>query len=104
MAVKYMRFYGSQVSLEDKFITIFANGRRCIGYVFCYLNFIYFLFLHFFLISWQLKALRLKELADDIKNQRLTQKSGKKSQEKSNQMDSVGSDLERSHTKELEEM
>lgn len=51
-----------------------------------------------------LKALRLKELADDIKNQRLTQKSGKKSREKSNQMDSVGSDLERSHTKELEEM
>ncbi|PNY13624.1 DNA repair protein uvh3-like, partial [Trifolium pratense] len=52
----------------------------------------------------QVKALRLKELADDIKNQRLTQKSGTKSQKKSNKTDFVGSDLGRSHTKELEQM
>ncbi|CAK8532647.1 unnamed protein product [Lathyrus sativus] len=51
-----------------------------------------------------LKALRLKELADDIKNQKLKQKSGTKSQEKSNQMDYVGNDLGKSHTKELDEI
>ncbi|CAI8612318.1 unnamed protein product [Vicia faba] len=51
-----------------------------------------------------LKAMRLKELADDIKNQKLTQKSVTKSQKKSNQMDFVGNDLGKSHTKELDEM
>ncbi|GAU13075.1 hypothetical protein TSUD_173750, partial [Trifolium subterraneum] len=51
-----------------------------------------------------LKTMRLKELADNIKNQRLTQKSGSKSQKTSNQMDFVGSGLGRSHTKEPEEM
>lgn len=44
MAVKYMCFYGLQVSLEDEFVTIFANGRRCIESVFCYLNFIFTIF------------------------------------------------------------
>jgi hypothetical protein len=57
-----------------------------------------FTFLFIFNFFWQVKALRLKELADDIKNQRLTQKSGTKSREKSNQVDFVGSDLGRSHT------
>lgn len=66
-----------------------------------YSSILSFLFFNFF---WQLKALRLKELADDIKNQKLKQTSGTKCQERSNQVDFVGSDLGRSNTIELEEM
>lgn len=51
-----------------------------------------------------LKALRLKELADDLKNQRMKKNSDTKGQKKSNQKDFVGSDLGGSHVKELDEM
>ncbi|KAL2320099.1 hypothetical protein Fmac_029068 [Flemingia macrophylla] len=50
-----------------------------------------------------LKALRLKELADDIKSQRMKQNSDK-GQKKSNQKDFVGGDLGGSHVKEPGEM
>ncbi|KAL2328644.1 hypothetical protein Fmac_022071 [Flemingia macrophylla] len=46
-----------------------------------------------------LKTLRLKELTDDIKSQRMKQNSDK-GQKKSNQKDFVGSDLGGSHVKE----
>ncbi|KAH1162102.1 hypothetical protein GLYMA_01G077200v4 [Glycine max] len=52
----------------------------------------------------RLKALRLKELADDLKNQRMKKNSDTKGQKKSNQKDFVGSDLGGSHVKELDEM
>ncbi|XP_027349553.1 DNA repair protein UVH3 [Abrus precatorius] len=51
-----------------------------------------------------LKALRLKELADDVKNQRMKLDSDTKGQKKSIEKDFVGYDLERSHLKELDEM
>ncbi|KAK7339428.1 hypothetical protein VNO77_20093 [Canavalia gladiata] len=51
-----------------------------------------------------LKALRLKELADDVKNQRLKQNSDTKGQKKSIQKDFAGNDIESSHVKELAEM
>ncbi|CAL0318694.1 unnamed protein product [Lupinus luteus] len=51
-----------------------------------------------------LKALRLKELADDIKNQRLKQKNDIKSQKKSDQMDCIDNDLGKRNMKELDEM
>ncbi|TKY63259.1 DNA repair protein UVH3 [Spatholobus suberectus] len=50
-----------------------------------------------------LKALRLKDLADNIKKQRMKQNSDK-GQKKSNQKDFAGSDLGGSHVKELDEM
>ncbi|KAK7395619.1 hypothetical protein VNO78_16183 [Psophocarpus tetragonolobus] len=51
-----------------------------------------------------LKALRLKELADDIKNQRMKKNSDTKDQKKSHQKGFVGSDLGGSHVKEPNEM
>ncbi|KAE9605090.1 hypothetical protein Lal_00036859 [Lupinus albus] len=51
-----------------------------------------------------LKALRLKELADDIKNQKLKQKNDTKSQKKSDQMDCIDNDLGKRNMKELDEM
>lgn len=65
--------------------------------MYCNLNFLFFYFL------LQLKALRLKEIADDSKNQRTKQNSDK-GQKKSNQKDFVGSNLGGSHEKELDEM
>ena len=62
------------------------------------------LFSVFFFFFFQLKALRLKELADDLKNQRMKKNSDTKGQKKSNQKDFVGSDLGGSHVKELDEM
>ncbi|XP_057437283.1 DNA repair protein UVH3 isoform X2 [Lotus japonicus] len=49
-----------------------------------------------------LKAMRLKELANDIKHQRQKQESDAKGQKKSRDMDFVGSDSGRSHVKEKE--
>lgn len=46
----------------------------------------------------------MKELADDLKNQRMKKNSDTKGQKKSNQKDFVGSDLGGSHVKELDEM
>ncbi|RDX72864.1 DNA repair protein UVH3, partial [Mucuna pruriens] len=54
--------------------------------------------------AFVLKALRLKELADDIKNQRMEQNSDTKHQKNSNQKDFVGSDSGGSHVKGLDEM
>ncbi|XP_057720536.1 DNA repair protein UVH3 isoform X1 [Arachis stenosperma] len=51
-----------------------------------------------------LKALRLKEVADDIKNQRLQQKSDAKGCKKPDRMDFVDSDPGKSNMKEINEM
>ncbi|KAL4371906.1 hypothetical protein AHAS_Ahas06G0212600 [Arachis hypogaea] len=51
-----------------------------------------------------LKALRLKEVADDIKNQRLQQKSEAKGCKKPDRMDFVDSDPGKSNMKEINEM
>ncbi|CAJ1782000.1 unnamed protein product [Sphenostylis stenocarpa] len=51
-----------------------------------------------------LKTLRLKEVADDIKSQRMQKNGNTKGQDKSNQKDFVGSDSGRRHVKELDEM
>ncbi|XP_019460777.1 PREDICTED: DNA repair protein UVH3 isoform X1 [Lupinus angustifolius] len=51
-----------------------------------------------------LKALRLKELADDIKNQRLKPKNDTKSQKKSDKMDCIDNDSGKRNMKELDEM
>ncbi|XP_061337655.1 DNA repair protein UVH3 [Gastrolobium bilobum] len=51
-----------------------------------------------------LKVLKLKEVASDIKNQRLKQKNDTEGQKKSDQKDFVGSDIGRSNVKELDEM
>lgn len=57
-----------------------------------------------FLLRLQLKTIRLKELADDIKSQRMQKNSNTKGQNGSNQKDFVGSDSRGSHVKELDEM
>ena len=51
-----------------------------------------------------LKALRLKEVADDIKNQRLQQKSEAKGCKKPDRMDFVDSDPGKSNMKEINEI
>ncbi|XP_052728324.1 DNA repair protein UVH3 isoform X8 [Vigna angularis] len=51
-----------------------------------------------------LKTLRLKELADDIKSQRMQKNSNTKGQNVSKEKDFVGSDSRGSHVKELDEM
>ncbi|XP_028756680.1 DNA repair protein UVH3 isoform X2 [Neltuma alba] len=51
-----------------------------------------------------LKALKLKKLSDDVKNQRLEQNSGAKGQKKSDRTDLIGCDLGRNNEKEQDKI